>query len=97
MKVRSTGHGLRQAFAELFLQETNNLAHALHREAFAAQLADDRDFSQVFERIHTAMSLACRNYKAALVPPLQLPSGDSGEPDYILRCERYLHLSCRMF
>ena len=54
-------------------------------KAFAAQLADHRDFGEVLHGVETAMALALGLDDAALVPPLELAGGDAGEGDHLLR------------
>ena len=79
--------GLGQALAEFLLQKTHHLAHPLQREAFAPQFADDRYFGQVFERVHAPVALASGHDNSALIPPLQLARGDTGQANHIVRCK----------
>ena len=87
----------RQAGAEFLLQEANRLAHALQREAAPAKLADHRHRDQFVPVVDPAMALAHRRHDAALVPPLQLPGGDSCKGDHLIGCELLLHLEHAMF
>src|ERR1051326_4136804 len=49
---------LGQPLAELALQEAHNLANPLERETLAPELADHRDFGEVFHGVQPAMTLA---------------------------------------
>src|ERR1039458_4296696 len=93
--LRGRARRSRQAGAEFLLQESNRLAHALQREAPPAKLADDRHRNQFVPVVDTAMALAHRRHDAALVPPLQLPGGDSGKGDHLVGCELSLDVNSR--
>src|SRR5208283_3765196 len=95
--LRGRAHRSRQAGAEFLLQESNRLAHALQREAAPAELADDRHSDQFVPVVNAAMALAHRRHDAALVPPLQLPGGESGKGDYLVGCELLLHPGHALF
>ena len=56
VNVRVAADDFGQAFAELALEETHDLADSLQRKTFAAQLADDRHFCEVLHGVHTAMA-----------------------------------------
>jgi len=87
--------GVRQALAELPLQKTHDLAHALQRESAAAQFTDDSDFGQIFHGIEATVAFARGNHNAALIPPLQLAWRDAGEIDHFPRCKLILHLGAQ--
>src|SRR5581483_3933989 len=81
--VRAGGDRLHQSLPEFALQEADDLAHLLQREAAAAQVADDRHFRYVVQRIEPAMPLPRGNHDAPLIPPLQLSGGYAGQRDYV--------------
>ena len=56
--LRRGSDGGRQAGAELLLQKTDDLAHALQGEAAATQLANHSDCDQFVPSVNAAMSLA---------------------------------------
>lgn len=64
------GDDLDQALAQLFLQESDNLAHALQAEATAAQLADHGDLGNVVEGVEAAVAFAGGRDDATFIPPL---------------------------
>ena len=47
--------------------------------------------------VDAPMPLALRRHDAPFVPPLQLPCGDSGKRDHLVRCELLLHLEHILF
>jgi hypothetical protein len=67
-----------EAFAELALEVTHDLADSLQGKTFAAQLADDGDFGKVLDGIKTAVALTLGLDDSTLVPPLELAGGDAG-------------------
>ena len=79
MNVGVAADNLGEAFTEFAIQETHDLSYPLQRDAFAAQLAYDRNFGEILHGVETAMPLALRFNYAALVPPLELARGDAGE------------------
>ena len=82
MRLRVTeggaGHGLRQAFAELLLQEPNHFTDTLQGESAVAQLTNHGDFGEIFHGVEATVPFPRRYHDAALIPPLQLAWGDPG-------------------
>jgi hypothetical protein len=50
----------------------------------------------MLSRIEAAMSFPFWGDHGALVPPWQLPAGDTGQSNYIAGCEPVLHDSTKM-
>jgi hypothetical protein len=94
---RPVADGLSQAPAQLPLQELHDAAHLLQREPFAAKRADDGDLGDVFRGIEPAPPFAPGHHDPALIPPLQLPRRNPGQPDHLRRCEHLLHNYKEMF
>src|SRR4029077_17575168 len=78
MYVGGSSNDFAQAFAELALQETHDLADSLERETFAPEFADDGHFHDVLHGVKATMALAFGLDHAPLVPPLELARGDAG-------------------
>jgi hypothetical protein len=78
MYVGSSAHDFSEAFAELALQESHDLADSLEREAFAPEFADHRHLHDVLHGVKAAMALALGLDHASLVPPLELARGYAG-------------------
>ena len=76
-----------QTLTELLLQKANHFSDSLQRKALTAEFANNRYFSQIFERVNPSVSLPGGHDDAPLVPPLQLASRDPGQANYIMRCE----------
>ena len=76
--IGGTGHGLRQAFAELLLQEANHFTDTLQGESAVAQLTNHGDFGEIFHGVEATVPFPRRYHDAALIPPLQLAWGDPG-------------------
>jgi hypothetical protein len=89
--VTAAADRFHQALAEFLLQEADDLAHALQRKAAATKVADDRDLSDIVERIEAPVPLLAGNDQAALVPPLQLARRNAGEFDDLVRSVGLVH------
>src|SRR6185369_14984113 len=87
MVFRASAHGFGQTLSEFLLQKSNYLADTLERKPAASQFADHSNFTQLLHRVHATVSFPGRNHDAALVPPLQLTSGDSGKGHHLTRSE----------
>src|SRR5258708_18828512 len=83
----------RQPLADFAIKKAHDLADSLEREAFAAQLADHRDFREMGHRIKPTVPFPARLDDSALVPPLELAARDCGQSNYLLRCKAVLHES----
>src|SRR5690242_12456637 len=91
---------LDHAAAELAVQGAHELAHALEREAFAAQFADYGNFCELCFGVNATAAIAARDDDLALVPPLQLARANAGALHHLRRCELPLvhseqHPSCK--
>src|SRR5208282_4491171 len=91
MVLGGGGDGFNQPFAKLFLEETDDQADLLQREAALAKLANDGHLGHVVERVDALVPFPRGDDDAALVPPLELARGDSGQRYYLVRCEGLLH------
>lgn len=80
-----------EAGAEFSVEKRDHFAHALERESAAAQLGYDGGGYELIPGIDAAMALAAGRYEAALVPPLELATGDAGERDDLGGGELPLH------
>src|SRR5271170_3376472 len=81
-----------EAGAEFLLQEADDFAHSLQRESTAAELADDGNGHEFIPGVDAAMAAAAGSNDAALVPPLELAGGDSGEGNHVVGYEVSLHV-----
>src|SRR3954447_19306079 len=85
MVFRASAHGFGQTLSEFLLQKSNYLADTLERKPAASQFADHSNFTQLLHGVHAPVPFPGRNHDAALVPPLQLTSGDSGKGHHVTR------------
>ncbi len=77
-----------QALAQFILEETYDSPDFLQREPPPLQLADDRDFGKIIQRIHPPVPVARSYYDVLLVPPLQLPQADARQLRNLKGCKR---------
>jgi hypothetical protein len=76
-----------------FLQKTDDPADLLQRETSLAQIAKHGHLGQIVEGIDTLMPFPRRDYYTALVPPLKLTRGYTGQRRHLARCKCFLHRS----
>lgn len=97
MTLRRGADGGGQTGAKLLLQEPDHPAHALQREAAAAELANDGQGDESIPVVNAASPLASGGHDAVFVPPLQLARSDPSQGHHVVGCELSLHSERIMF
>jgi hypothetical protein len=82
-----SGDEVGETHVQLAAQQAKNAANLCKRDAPVAQLFDNQDVSEIGCGVDTVAPLARWNNDAALVPPLELPGGDTGQIEDLTRAE----------
>lgn len=85
VEVRSNIEELTEALADVFLEEADDAADLLKREAFTAEFGDDGNLEDFFSEVEAAMTFLPGRDHLFFVPPLQLAEAGSGKRSYVGR------------
>lgn len=85
VEVRSNIEELTEALADVFLEEADDAADLLKREAFTTEFGDDGNLEDFFSEVEAAMTFLPGRDHLFFVPPLQLAEAGSGKRSYVGR------------
>src|SRR5271154_7509824 len=80
-------HKVGQAHLELGTQQTQHAPHSCEGDPPLPELFDDKNVEKVCLGIDAVSAIPRGNYDPPLVPPLELPGGDTGQLQDVARAE----------